>query len=94
MAIKTFLSVPTEDSELAQSFGAQLDTTTGRLFVPQGMALAPFSAWLPSSRDTLAISILQGRGVSLTDLLGRVSGAIKTAFEDPLWVRIEIRRAK
>ncbi|WP_194726644.1 exodeoxyribonuclease VII large subunit [Noviherbaspirillum malthae] len=54
------------------------------------LALAPFSAWLPSSRERLAISILQGRGVSLSDLLGRVAGAIKTAFEDPVWVRIEI----
>lgn len=88
--MKTFLSVPAEDSELARSFGAQLDTHTGQLFVPAGMALAPFSAWLPSRRDALAMSILQGRGVSLTDLLGRVAGAIKTAFEDPLWVRIEI----
>jgi exodeoxyribonuclease VII large subunit len=88
--MKTFLSVPAEDSELARSFGAQLDTKTGQLFVPQGLALAPFSAWLPASRDSLAISILQGRGVSLSDLLGRVAGAIKTAFEDPVWVRIEI----
>lgn len=88
--MKTFLSVPAEDSELALSCGAQLDAATGQLFVPQGLALAPFSAWLPSSRERLAISILQGRGVSLSDLLGRVAGAIKTAFEDPIWVRIEI----
>lgn len=88
--MKTFLSVPVDDGKLAQSFGAQLDPQTGQLFVPPGVALAPFSAWLPSSREALAMSILQGRGVSLTDLLGRVAGAIKTAFDDPLWVRIEI----
>ncbi|WP_194727336.1 exodeoxyribonuclease VII large subunit [Noviherbaspirillum malthae] len=88
--MNTFLSVPDEDSELARSFGAVPDPHTGQLFVPAGMELAPFSAWLPSRRDALAMSILQGRGVSLTDLLGRVAGAIKVAFEDPLWVRIEI----
>lgn len=88
--MKTFLSVPVEDSDLALSFGAQLDAKTGQLFVPQGLALAPFSAWLPPKQDSLAISILQGRGVSLSDLLGRVAGAINTAFEDPVWVRIEI----
>lgn len=88
--MKTFLSVPAEDTELAQSFGAVADAQTGQLFVPAGVALAPFSAWLPSAREALAISILQGRGVSLSDLLNRVAGAIKTAFEDPLWIRIEI----
>lgn len=94
MALKTFLSVPAEDSELARFFEVQLDVTIDQFLVLQELPLAPFSAWLPWARDTLAISILLGRSVSLADLLCRVSGAIKTAFEDPLWLRIEISQCR
>jgi exodeoxyribonuclease VII large subunit len=87
--MKTLLSVPDHDTASALTLGALLDPVSGSYFVPAGLELAQFSAWLPAASMTGELATAP-RGISLTQLLSRMSAAVEHAFPRPEWVRIEI----
>lgn len=91
LLMKTFLSVPDEDTALAVSLGALRDGASGQLYVPRGTALAPFRGWMPAAAGA-DLMIPHEKGLSLTALLQRVSNAIRTAFDEPVWVRLEVNK--
>lgn len=94
--MKTFLDVKQPDRALVLAMGAQYDQKSGQLFVPDGLPLAQFSNWLPATTTAQSLELVSAKavGISLTELLARVSGVIKSAFADPVWVRIEISQLR
>jgi exodeoxyribonuclease VII large subunit len=85
----TILTVPAEDQGAAVALGAMLDPQTGQFFAPAGVDLAVFRAWMPARPPLTAIAA-PTRGLSLTELLHRVTAAVENAFPHAEWVRIEI----
>lgn len=88
------LNITAEDQERALLLGALLDTKSGQLFVPAGIELTQFNAWLPQPNPPGTIALTPQHGISLTELLTRATGAINNAFPRPEWVRIEISDLK
>ena len=87
--MQTPLIIPSEEQNKAVALGAVFDHKTGQFFAPPGADLAVFSPWLPTSKRTMTMAAPK-QGVSLTELLQRVSEAIDSAFPRAEWVRIEI----
>jgi exodeoxyribonuclease VII large subunit len=87
--MQTILTIPAEDQGTAVALGAVLDSKSGQFFAPAGIDLAVFRAWMPAQRQTTALAA-PPRGLSLTELLQRVSAAVENAFPRAEWVRIEI----
>lgn len=87
--MKTFLNIPAEDTKHALTLGAMLDQDTGSYFVPEGTELANFGRWLPQDLSVNALSIPKS-GISLGQLLTRLTSAVSDAFPRPEWVRLEI----
>lgn len=87
--MQTPLIIPAEDRSTAVALGAVLDRNSGQFFAPPGADLAVFHAWLPASPHSTALAAPK-QGVSLTELLQRVTAAIDNAFPRAEWVRIEI----
>lgn len=87
--MKTLLSIPAEDKERALTLGVLFDAKTGHFFAPEGVELAHYKHWLPSETNVNDLTI-PAKGVSLTQLLTRVTGAIDQAFPRSEWVKLEI----
>lgn len=87
--MQTPLIIPADDQSTALALGAVLDRKSGKFFAPPGADLTLFQAWLPSPQQSTAIAAPK-QGVSLTELLQRVTAAIDSAFPRAEWVRIEI----
>lgn len=93
--MKTFLDVTAADRDQVLALGALSDPNSGKLYVPQGKSLAHFSSWLPAAAGSSSALVPSAKpGLSLTDLLSRVSGVIKSAFPEPVWVRIEVSQLR
>lgn len=92
--MNNLLNIPAEDREKALTLGALLDAKSGQLFVPVGMELTQFNAWLPQPNQPGTIALVPQHGISLTELLARAKSAIGSAFPRPEWVRIEISDLK
>lgn len=92
--MKTYLSVPEEDTALAVSLGALRDTDTGQLYIPRGQSLTPFHGWLPATGGDAGSQLMipTEKGLSLTAVLQRVSNAVRAAFDEPVWVRLEVNK--
>jgi exodeoxyribonuclease VII large subunit len=88
--MKILLTVPAEDAERALTLGALFDEADGSYFVPAGTELAQFQPWLPVGTSASALTIPTQKGVSLTQLLSRVSDAVSVAFPRSEWVKLEI----
>ena len=74
--------------------GALLDPKSGQLFVPAGIELTQFNAWLPQPNPAGTIALSPQHGISLTELLARAAQAVNSAFSRPEWVRVEISDLK
>lgn len=89
--MKTFLDVAPSERPQVMALGALADPNTGQLYVPPGKSLAHFSTWLPAQAGSHSALVPAAKpGLSLTEMLTRVSGVIKSAFAEPVWVRIEV----
>lgn len=96
--LNTYLDISEQDKDTAIALGAQLDFA-GQLFVPRCFPLTPFKAWLPAhaiskKAAVMAVAVAEPQGVTLSALLNRCSIAVKAAFTDPVWVRIEVSQLK
>jgi exodeoxyribonuclease VII large subunit len=87
--MKTFLNIPVEDTTHALTLGASFDSETGGYFVPAGQEIAKFGRWLPQDLSVHALAIPKS-GISLGQLLTRLTAAVSDAFPRPEWVRLEI----
>jgi len=85
----TYLTVTAQERDHVVGLGACRDQNSGRLFVPDGMAVTAFASWLPSATGS-EIATMSPPGISLTTLLRRVETVVNRAFPQPEWVRIEI----
>lgn len=97
MAVRTFLKLQESERQTAVALGALQDQQTGSLFVPAGVSLVPFHAWLPASpalTASTAVTVAAPAGISLTMLMARCTAAMQAAFPEPVWVRIEISQIK
>jgi exodeoxyribonuclease VII large subunit len=87
--MQTILTIPAADQSAAVALGAVLDPKSGQFFAPAGVDLAVFRAWMPTQPPATALAA-PTRGLSLTELLHRVTTAVENAFPHAEWVRIEI----
>ncbi|MDB5839318.1 MAG: Exodeoxyribonuclease 7 large subunit [Herminiimonas sp.] len=90
----TYLSVSAHEKDRAIALGARKDPKSGQLFVPTGLSLSLFQPWLPQPVAASALASATQPGLSLSALLTRCSAAIKSAFLEPVWVRIEVSQIK
>lgn len=102
----TYLTVPFAQKDKAKALGARFDGDARRWYVPSGLELAPFQAWLPaggsqqaarapsSSRDLItaadALPADRPSGVSLSQLLAGVEHAVAQAFQQGVWTRVDV----
>lgn len=102
----TYLVSSFADKDRVKALGARWDPTRRQWFVPEGRDLTPFAQWLPAadvpapvvSRDLLApsptassgLAVPEKNGVSLSQLLQGVSGAVAQAFKAGVWTLVEV----
>lgn len=87
-----YLDVPDSEKDCVIALGAQLNAS-GEFFVPKGVSLDLFRAWLPGP-ITSNTALRQETGISLSSLLAQCGSVLKSAFPSPVWVRIEISQIK
>lgn len=83
-----YLAIPAEDEARALTLGAVRDPVAGRYFVPEGLDIAHFHAWLREEIELPAAPA--AKGISLTQLLNQVEAALVRTFPQAVWVRFEI----
>jgi exodeoxyribonuclease VII large subunit len=102
----TYLKVPFAQKDRVKALGAKWDAAQRQWFVPPGLELEQFTAWLPAataqsaaspsaSRDLLAGSerpLTTGAptGVSLSQLLAGVERAVAQAYREGVWTRVDV----
>lgn len=98
---RTFLTVAFREKDAAKALGARWDGTERRWYVPEGLELAPFAAWLPAQTGELAktASLLPSietapgpRGIPLSQLLNGVARTVAAAYSDGVWTTAEVLR--
>lgn len=98
---RTFLTVAFREKDAAKALGARWDGTERRWYVPEGLELAPFAAWLPVQTGALAKtpSLLPSietapaqRGIPLSQLLNGVARTVAAAYSDGVWTTAEVLR--
>lgn len=97
---RTFLTVSYREKDAAKALGARWDNLERKWYVPAGLQLAPFAAWLPAqaaelvSTDPLLPADLSAaqRGVPLSQLLTGVARAVASAFAAGVWTFAEVLR--
>jgi exodeoxyribonuclease VII large subunit len=90
----TYLTVSAQEKDMAIALGAMQDPASGRLFVPRDLPVIRFQAWLPRPGVGTALAPREQPGMSLSALLTHCGAVIKSAFPEPVWVRIEISQMK
>ncbi|MDD2223667.1 MAG: exodeoxyribonuclease VII large subunit [Pseudomonas sp.] len=97
----TYLITSYKEKDQAKALGARWDAGRRQWYVPAGLDLAPFAAWLPAthpaatSQDIVQASTdapvaLRKSGVPLSQLLAGVGKAISTAFSSGTWTLVEL----
>lgn len=101
----TYLTVPFSQKDKAKALGARWDSAQRQWFVPAGLELAPFQAWLPASHAVNPASASSSRdlitpverhpvekpnGVSLSQLLTGVERAVAQAYQQGVWTRVDV----
>ena len=99
---ETFLQTTYKDRERVKGLGARWDPDRKQWYVPDGRDLAPFATWLPANLQTALATlesqpstqpVVQGKGVSLSQLLTGVTQAVAEAYRVGQWVRVEVVKA-
>lgn len=102
----TYLTTAFKDKDRVKSLGARWDSERKSWYVPEGLDLAPFAAWLPVSRmrdseipeTALSTSsaapsesaLVTRQGQSLSQLLQGVSQVVAAAYKTGVWTRVEV----
>lgn len=103
MAEKTYLTTTFREKDRVKALGARWDPAAGQWYVPAGLALEPFAAWLPAGEvmvstppETASTSRALDpvvKGVPLSRLLAGVGAVVAQAFAESIWVTAEVVRA-
>ena len=101
----TYLTVPFSQKDKAKALGARWDTALKKWYVPAGLELAPFQAWLPVGQAAIPSVASTSRelieplettptekptGVSLSQLLAGVERAVAQAYQQGVWTRVDV----
>jgi exodeoxyribonuclease VII large subunit len=101
----TYLTVPFSQKDKAKALGARWDTAQRQWYVPGGLELALFQAWLPAgqmvgvagastSRDLMTaaetLPAEKPAGVSLSQLMVGVERAVAEAYQQGVWTRVDV----
>lgn len=98
---RTFLTVAFREKDAAKALGARWDGTERRWYVPDGLELAQFAAWLPAQAGAVAktSSLLPAtdaapaqRGIPLSQLLNGVARTVAAAYGEGVWTTAEVLR--
>jgi len=101
----TYLKVPFKANGEVRSLGARFDSQMRQWYVPDGHALAPFKAWLPTGSSALPSTsdlttagsdmsvAVPAKGIPLSRLLSGVGAAVAEAYKAGVWVIAEVLRA-
>lgn len=104
MAEKTYLTTAFREKDRVKALGARWDPAAGQWYVPAGLALEPFAAWLPAGEVTPVPTLPETagaaraldpvvKGVPLSRLLAGVGAVVAQAFSESIWVTAEVVRA-
>lgn len=102
----TYLLTQFRDKDQVKALGARWDPMRRQWYVPQGLDLTPFSAWLTSevaerfgegTTDLATVAqspsvalTVPHKGVSLSQLLAGVSHAVASAYGAGVWTTVEV----
>lgn len=98
----TYLITPYKEKDLVKSLGARWDPARRQWYVPQGLDLTPFAAWLPADApptagDTVVlpptvaeVPASPGKGISLSQLLQGVEITVSGVFKEAIWTTVEV----
>lgn len=98
---RTFLTVAFREKDAAKALGARWDGTERRWYVPDGLELAQFAAWLPAQAGAVVktSSLLPAteaapaqRGIPLSQLLNGVARTVAAAYGEGVWTTTEVLR--
>jgi exodeoxyribonuclease VII large subunit len=102
MTERIYLTSKYEDRAQVKALGARWDADARKWYVPSGLDLDPFAAWLPAvqsqgAMDAAAASKSESRaldaptnGVPLSRLLGGVAALVSKAFGEGVWTTAEV----
>lgn len=101
-----YLTTTFKEKDAAKALGARWDASQGKWYVPDGIALAPFSKWLPAGSSPIfaststelspnqtgstELSVAKQKGISLSQLLAGVSQAVAQAYKAGVWTMVEV----
>lgn len=99
---KQFLEVPYSEKDRAKQFGARWDPMAKKWYVPAGLDVGLFSAWMPGtmatgSREEPNEGLIQGlksESIGLGYLLQKVGIVIAQNLDRSQWVRAEISQLR
>ncbi len=102
-ATLTYLDTAFKDKERVKALGARWDPDARRWYVPVGLDLAPFEAWLPArspqtaapavpTAGTAAAELAVPKGIALSQLMKGVASAVAQAYRSGVWTRVEVSR--
>jgi exodeoxyribonuclease VII large subunit len=109
MSENTYLLAQYADRERVKALGGRWDPSERRWYVPAGMDLASFAAWLPKSvpnSDSRALKVatlessrpvsmvVSRRTISLSQLLAGVAQAVAQGYPAGLWTMVEVVDAR
>lgn len=91
----TYLTTAFKDKDQVKTLGARWDAERRSWYVPDGLDLAPFAAWLPAGAPSAARELefgtsLSRQSISLSQLLTGVSQAVAAAYRTGVWTRVEV----
>ncbi|WP_298236520.1 exodeoxyribonuclease VII large subunit [uncultured Azohydromonas sp.] len=103
-ATLTYLDTAFKDKDRVKALGARWDPDVRRWYVPVGLDLAPFEAWLPARSPQTAVPAVPAigtastelavpKGIALSQLLKGVASAVAQAYRSGVWTRVEVSRA-
>ena len=90
-----YLQVHFKEKERVKSLGARWDNEVKKWYVPHGLDLTNFNKWLPD--EALENNIIvtseqsaESKGITLSQLLQKVTNAIQNIEPQLMWVRAEV----
>lgn len=107
MIERTYLQTTFKERDKVKALGARWDPEARQWYVPPGLDLVPFQAWLPEAAQVVVherstdVDITSGsreldtavKGIPLSRLLGGVAAAVARAFSESVWTTAEVVRA-
>ena len=89
----TYLTTSVQEKERVKSLGAKWDAMAKKWYVPVGVDLEPFNAWLPNAAELTLDSDISG-SIDLAKLLAEIATIVVNSLPDSLWIKAEISQVR